>query len=701
MEYSLDSGPPRASGILLKTVMRGPSGKHGVRRDSHQNSGHPSLDQSVERKSRQAGAPLWLLLLFLSSPFTFALEFLVTTIDNDATSRAYTSLTVIDGHPAIVYRAGSEGELRYTIASDLAGSQWKTPVPVVTNTSVRWITLINIGGRPAISYHDETQGTVNFIRAKDASGDAWGEPSVVARMGSLKTPNDGPSYISTVVVGGLPAIAFIDLRTRNVQFTRATNVEATDWTAPLEIHNRRVAYSLSMAAIGGRPAIAYRFAQAPASLRYTRANDRTGTSWPTAQIVNDTQNPASVSLAEVNGRPAISFENYSTKQLWYVRALDHFGSAWGEPIKLDEANTCQHTILRVVDRLPMISYRASQPLESARLVQALDPNGNTWTESIIVDSDGDAGRFNSLISLNQRVALSYQAQGSNSVRYAYESDAAVLQTSKNRNDDTPFAVSEEQEEVRNYAGAAVIGLLVAGGIIAYWMSVKRHNAAIEKNRGFARRLIDLQEIERQRLASELHDGIGQDLLLLKKQALMLLNKADQDSKQHVRLKSMSGSISASLEDARAAISELHPYELKRLGLAEALEAIARRISETHSLQIEFESPPLQGACSAETEVHLFRIVQEALTNIVKHSSASRVKIRIVRHETLLRIEIEDDGKGFDDSNRGGSDGTGLAASRERARWIGGEYSIHSTPGKGTTITITVPLKLVVCENWRP
>jgi two-component system sensor histidine kinase UhpB len=138
---------------------------------------------------------------------------------------------------------------------------------------------------------------------------------------------------------------------------------------------------------------------------------------------------------------------------------------------------------------------------------------------------------------------------------------------------------------------------------------------------------------------------------------------------------------------------LRPPALDVLGLAPAIESYARSLAEAADLELDLRSDLVDGVLTPDVELILYRILQEALSNVVRHSGASAVRIRLARRGTDVELVIEDDGAGFDVgaelSDR--SRGLGLFGMQERAAYIGGTVSIVSTPGRGTTVAVTVPI----------
>ncbi len=235
-------------------------------------------------------------------------------------------------------------------------------------------------------------------------------------------------------------------------------------------------------------------------------------------------------------------------------------------------------------------------------------------------------------------------------------------------------------------------LLIAGGIL---FSLYRQRIQILDKRRiiqeeFARKLLDSQESERQRIASELHDSLGQDLLIIKNWALIGLKNGKDSSKQ---LEEISETASAAIDEVREIAYNLRPYHLDELGLTKAVESMLERVSKASAIEFSWEIDSIDGFFPKDAEINFYRIAQECLNNIVKHSEATGAKVQIKRIESgNLQLTIDDNGRGFETAaaalKRADQSGFGLAGINERARILGGKLVINSAPNKGTTVKLT-------------
>jgi signal transduction histidine kinase len=202
-----------------------------------------------------------------------------------------------------------------------------------------------------------------------------------------------------------------------------------------------------------------------------------------------------------------------------------------------------------------------------------------------------------------------------------------------------------------------------------------------------RRVVEAQELERRRLARELHDETGQALtsILL---ALRPLEDALEKEENRAALAELRELVVATLQDVRRLAVELRPKVLDDFGLVPALERLADSFGEQTGLVVDFESRAGAERFPAEVETAIYRIVQESLTNVVKHAHAQRVSILVTRKAGALAAVVEDDGRGFDPAEKGG--GFGLEGMRERVALLDGRLAVESGEA-GTTLVAEVPL----------
>jgi len=386
---------------------------------------------------------------------------------------------------------------------------------------------------------------------------------------------------------------------------------------------------------------------------------------------------------------AVAIENArlyesATRWLRQLESLSEIGNAIASQIELDQILTV------VADRL--------RELVSARLVLIALPDQPETLRVAAVSGDG-AGRL-----LGLRLDLGASKAG------------RVLERGRSERVDALLDDPEVDQRAARLLGATTalyVPLIVRGKAIGVVVAhdkegpdprfgeddlrlaetlTARAATAVDLServsRDVVRRVVAAQELERRHLARELHDETGQALtsILLELKALepMLESEAGRAAVAALRERVVS-----TLQDVRRLAVELRPATLDDFGLATAIERLAETIRERASLQLDLELQLGEERLPGEIETTLYRIVQEALTNIVKHAQATRVSVVLRRTGGTVIALIEDDGAGFDPVAQHG--GLGLVGMRERAALAGGRLTIETAPGAGTTIVAEVPL----------
>jgi two-component system, NarL family, sensor histidine kinase DevS len=198
-----------------------------------------------------------------------------------------------------------------------------------------------------------------------------------------------------------------------------------------------------------------------------------------------------------------------------------------------------------------------------------------------------------------------------------------------------------------------------------------------------RRIVAAQELERQRLARELHDETGQALT-----SILLGLKQLEGAESPEALHAVRELVVATLQDVRRLAVELRPKVLDDFGLVPALERLTQGFAEHTGITVDLEASTITERVPVEVETAIFRIVQEALTNVVKHARAQRVSVLVTRADGRIRAVIEDDGTGFDPGAADG--GIGLIGMRERIELLDGSLVVESSATSGTTVAVEVP-----------
>jgi signal transduction histidine kinase len=246
--------------------------------------------------------------------------------------------------------------------------------------------------------------------------------------------------------------------------------------------------------------------------------------------------------------------------------------------------------------------------------------------------------------------------------------------------------------------AALIGMLLTvlmGALLGIYLLRRRLERQQAAQLAFSRQIIQSQERERHRIAANLHDSLGQNLLVIKNQARLAMQPVVNESVLLQRLNEISGMASQAIEEVRQITHDLRPYQLDRLGLTQAIRGILRRVSENCPIVFANHVDEIDGLFDNESEINIYRIVQEGVNNVVKHSGATEATVVVKKQASIVSISIRDNGRGFEMglTNPGESPGAGfgLTGVSERARILGGKIVLDSQPGKGVSLTVEIPL----------
>ncbi len=216
-------------------------------------------------------------------------------------------------------------------------------------------------------------------------------------------------------------------------------------------------------------------------------------------------------------------------------------------------------------------------------------------------------------------------------------------------------------------------------------------ASTERMQTLSRRLVEVQENERRQIARELHDEAGQALVSLRFGLRLLEGEVDQSKNISERVAELVRRTDAVIEGLHRLAADLRPASLDHLGLEAALRQYSGSAASERSLTVRFKARGLDGErLPPGVETALYRVAQEAITNVVRHSGASRLDILLERRADRVRLMVEDDGVGFEPDSVWLGEHIGLLGMSERAAALGGTLTIESSVGEGTTIVVEVP-----------
>jgi signal transduction histidine kinase len=213
---------------------------------------------------------------------------------------------------------------------------------------------------------------------------------------------------------------------------------------------------------------------------------------------------------------------------------------------------------------------------------------------------------------------------------------------------------------------------------------------------FSRQVLERLEDERRRIAINLHDSLGQTLLVIKNHAMLAMQSSPEEAGMRHRLDEISGTTSQAIEEVRRITHGLRPYQLDRLGLTQAVRALTDRASRHNSILFASRINDIDDVFDKDSEIHVYRIVQEAITNILKHSAATEATVVVKKWNRVVSLSIRDNGRGFDPAQQSAQRhdlGNGLSGIAERVRILKGTLTLDSKPGDGTSLMVEVPFPI--------
>jgi len=260
-------------------------------------------------------------------------------------------------------------------------------------------------------------------------------------------------------------------------------------------------------------------------------------------------------------------------------------------------------------------------------------------------------------------------------------------------------IKEQQDHITQQniliIGAALLSILII--LLAYtqyrrtkWKQEAKMQLAILKQQELATKaVLEAEENERIRIAKDLHDGIGQMMSVAKMNLSTMEEELNLDAGKKIKMERIISLVDESCKELRSVSHNLMPNALLKAGLAAAVREFIEKI-DSQSLQIDLHSEGLQERMDADTETVLYRIIQECVNNVIKHSAATRLDISLINDEDGISVTVEDNGKGFNSSALEKFEGIGLKNMKTRSEYLKGTIEINSTPDKGTLVAIHIP-----------
>jgi signal transduction histidine kinase/ligand-binding sensor domain-containing protein len=239
---------------------------------------------------------------------------------------------------------------------------------------------------------------------------------------------------------------------------------------------------------------------------------------------------------------------------------------------------------------------------------------------------------------------------------------------------------------------SIVGLSVVGlAFAAYKVRINQLDRARRKQEEFSRKLLESQEQERQRIAAELHDSLGQSLLIIKNRIALAQSDIEERETVEEQLDELSHSATSAIEECREIAYNLRPYQIGRFGLSKTLYGIFMRLNEVTSIKATAEIQSIDDQLDDEAQTNVYRVVQECVNNIIKHSQATEATFVVTHTDHQITLLLQDNGRGFKSGEQQKEDrsGFGLLSIAERVKMMGGTLQIDSS--NGTRIQVQIPV----------
>jgi signal transduction histidine kinase/ligand-binding sensor domain-containing protein len=253
-----------------------------------------------------------------------------------------------------------------------------------------------------------------------------------------------------------------------------------------------------------------------------------------------------------------------------------------------------------------------------------------------------------------------------------------------------------------WAKLIIVGIGISIGYSFYRIRITKIKNERLAQQELSKRFIEFQEHERKRIASELHDSLGQNLLIIKNALQQCEGQVSIQNNILEDLHEISELAQESIDEVREISYDLHPHTLDRLGLGKAIQSCVKKFMHVSPIQFTYNSDEIDKLFSPIEEIHIFRIIQEALNNVVKHSEATECIVNVKQNGINLEIQIIDNGKGFKSDNLfvtgKTNEGFGISNITERVKLLKGEIIIKSSPNNGAAVNIKIPIIKDGTEN---
>ncbi|MEZ4794165.1 MAG: histidine kinase [Flavobacteriaceae bacterium] len=294
------------------------------------------------------------------------------------------------------------------------------------------------------------------------------------------------------------------------------------------------------------------------------------------------------------------------------------------------------------------------------------------------DSKNALAHLKTFNILNDSINSAQKVKGLSYYQTLYETEKRDL---KIKTQESDLALLEQQNKVKNqWIVFGSLGLLCLFGFVLLIRSRNQYRNQKLQQELFSKALMEAQENERTRVAKDLHDSVGQQLTLIQKKA----SNAQQDE--------LALMTSKALEEVRAISKALYPPILKNLGLTKAITQLLYELDEETNLFVSSEIDEIDSCFTKEGVLNFYRFVQESISNVIKHSEATTLQVVILKKEREITATIQDNGKGFQNSEALRKNSLGIKTMHERIKILGGKLTLENTNGKGSLLNANIPLK---------